>query len=95
MKRNATSEVLRGLFRLLAAAAFAIVAIAFFAPDTAQAAGDSVIKKSLKAGQKDSSVKLTKEKNTVIYEIDVPKNDAELGLLISIGNVSDRLIIKC
>lgn len=93
MKRNATSEALRGLFRLLAVAAFAIAAIAIFTPDTAKAAGDNVVKKSLKAGQKDSSVKLTKEKNTVIYEIDVPKNDAELGLLISIGNVSDRLII--
>lgn len=91
MKNRATREALRGLFRLLAVAAFAIAAIVMLVPDAAQAA-DNVIKKSVKAGKEDSSVKLTKEKNTVIYEIEVPKNDAELSLDVSIGSVSDRLI---
>lgn len=58
MKNRATKEALRGLFRLLAVAAFAIAAIVMLVPDAAQAA-DNVVKKSVKAGKEDSSVKLT------------------------------------
>jgi len=91
MKRNEKSKVSKWMIGVLALAAFFVALLVVARPDAAQAK-DAVIKKSFKAGKKDDSVKLTKENNTVVYEIEVPKDDAELSVDVSIGKVSDRLI---
>ena len=92
MKENRKFRgVFKNVLKLLTAAALIIAAIGFITPGNAQAA-DKVIRKTIKAGKSDSSVKLTKEKNIVIYEIDVPKDNSELGINVSAGSVSDRLI---
>ena len=93
MKNSRTKNVIKKLLRLPAVAVLLLAAVMLIVPEGAQAAsGDKVIRKSIKAGKEDSSVKLTKDNNTVIYEIDVPKADAELGLSVSVGSVSDRLV---
>ncbi len=94
MKRERTEKqlILKKVLKVLTTAVLFFVMIGVIMPGKAQAA-ENVIRKSIKAGKGDNSFKLTKDKNIVIYEIDVPKDDSELVIEFNTSNVSDRLIV--
>ncbi len=93
MNNTQSKGILKTVLGVLAALAVITAAVAFLAPNPAKAASGTVTKK-LKAGDSDSSAKLTKEANIATYEIDVPKDDRELELEFSAGSVSDRVIVS-
>ena len=94
MNNQKTNRLLKAVFGIFATFAIIAAAIAFLTPNVAKAdAGTKTVTKKIKAGKSDSSAKLTKDANIVVYEIDVPKKNSGLGIKISAGDVSDRVVV--